>query len=156
MRLILERKYKADLPKGLSAKELNNFFRGCKWTPDPWGQLLDYISKPEKFYITKKGDCDDWACFAANVICYPAFILTVNWYNPGGEKFIDRFAGHNVCLFFVGLRWWHAGNWGIRGPFESLKMVIKDIIPDGSIPVLAAVRTPSLKIREVIKLKGDI
>ena len=139
-RWLFERKYKKqpdDLPWPLT--RVLAFFQGCKWCPDPW-YYLDAISKPEKFYETKQGDCDEFACFAGTVMEGPCYIMSVTWYDSRkGEK---TFHGHNICVFQAADKGWrHVSNWGFyTEPHEELLDLAMSIPPEGTIPCSYAIR----------------
>ena len=132
LRWLLEQKY-TQLPLLLPWKttDLLDFFKQCEWVPDRWWQLLDQISKPEKFYETQRGDCDEYAVFAGAVMSDKnCILLSVQWYNPKGEGFFKKFSGHNVCVWREANGYWHIGNWGIMGPFATQEKLIASIVQD--------------------------
>ena len=126
-RLILDRKY-TEMPEDLpwTQKQLRSFLEMCVWTEDPVGGSLDYFIKPERFYMTERGDCDDFSAFSANVLDSEYFsnILTIQWWVPGKGK---HFHGHNVCVFLRGAKLYHIGNWGTHGPYSSLREIVDSI-----------------------------
>ena len=139
-RWFFERKYKK-LPEDTpwTSLQVLDFFRECTWTKDKWYMLFDMISKPEKFYETKEGDCDEFACFAGAVMEEPRYILSVNWYDP--RKGMKTFGGHNVLIYFkVASGWRHISNWGIHGPYKKFYNMIYKIPPKNTIPCAYAVR----------------
>jgi hypothetical protein len=138
-RKIFERKYKK-LPEDTpwSALKVRIFFRKCTWVKDKWYMFWDAISKAEKFYETKRGDCDEFACFAGTVMKGPCYIMSVNWYDSRkGEK---TFGGHNVLMYFGKGGMYHISNRGIRGPYKKFYNMIYEIPPKDSIPCAYAVR----------------
>lgn len=155
-RWLFEKKYK-QMPIGIpwTIDQILIFFKECKWVQDPWGGTIDVISKPEKFYQTKQGDCDEYAAFACTVLLWRSIFLSVQWFDPKKKGF-GKFQGHNVCVYFYGRKWWHIGNWGKRGPYETLLGLIKDVSPEGTIlcnyslrkaDTLKVVATESLKLK---------
>jgi len=144
-RLIFERKYK-NLPSDIPwvASRVLRFFETCTWKQDPMGGLIDVISKPEKFYATKTGDCDDFAAFACRVLCWPSFIISVTWFDPKA-KWFKKFQGHNVCAYYYKERWWHISNWGRMGPLDRPRDIWKNVPPPGTIPCAYSIRKDDLK-----------
>ncbi|RLF67875.1 MAG: hypothetical protein DRN26_01065 [Thermoplasmata archaeon] len=143
IRKLFEKSY-TSLPEDIpwTTTKLLKFFQTCRWKQDPLGGAIDHISKPEKFYQTKTGDCDEFAAFACRVLPWKSFILSVTWYEKKGS-FLRRFKGHNVCLYFYKGRWWHIGNWGKRGPFSRLFEAVYDIVPQDAAPGSFGTRDPS-------------
>ena len=109
-RWLFESKYKT-LPTDMPwvASKVLDFFKKCQWVADAAGGVIDIISKPERFFETKKGDCDEFAAFASKVLSYRSFILSVTWLNPK-NKWFKKFKGHNVCVYFYQNKWWHISN----------------------------------------------
>lgn len=68
-------------------------------------------------------DCDDYAIWCKHHLAdgYKPQILNVVW---TGEKFIE---GHNVCIYQINNTLYHIGNWGIFGPYDSIKQIAKTI-----------------------------
>jgi hypothetical protein len=146
-RRVFEKKYTA-MPAGLpwNSKKVMDFFRKCTWTKDKWYMGWDVMSKPERLFETHRGDCDEFATFAADTMSGgKRWILSVTWYNPTkGQK---TFAGHNVCIYprikmvhdeKLGrkrpiMRWWHISNWGKIGPFKTIYETVDSIPPEGAI-----------------------
>jgi len=134
-RWAFERKYKkmpTDLP--WNTDKLLEFFKECTWTKDKWYMGWDVMSKPQRFYETKHGDCDEFATFAATAMSgLVKWVLSVTWWVPGARK---KFHGHNVCLYPVmsttkdgktEITWWHISNWGRIGPYDTIYKVIESI-----------------------------
>lgn len=116
------------------------FFKDCKWSSDPWNGVYDYVSRPEKFFLTKSGDCDDYALFACTMLIRPSNFLTVSWMEENGTL-----NGHAVCVYQDSEnKWWHLGNWGLRGPFNSLVDVCKSIQPPKATCLLCTLRDREL------------
>lgn len=145
LRFLFERKYE-DLPTDLpwTVSKVLAFFKTCTWKSDPAGGVIDYISKPEKFLVTQTGDCDEYACFAANVIPWHSFILSVTFYNPKAKGF-KKFQGHNVCVYFFNKKWYHIGNWGKFGPFDRPRDAWNSITPKDMVPCTYSIRKKDLK-----------
>jgi hypothetical protein len=144
-RWLFERKYKS-LPMDVpwTTDKVLGFFKKCTWKEDKLSGFLDIISKPERFFETKTGDCDEYAAFASKVLPFPSSILSVIWFNPkaSGRR---KFAGHNVCVYFYQNKWWHISNWGKFGPFDRPRDVWNSISPKDSIPCVYSVRKGNLK-----------
>jgi hypothetical protein len=120
-RAIYRREYKnveITPPAPWHPSELIKFFADCKWVKDKWYHI-DAIASPEKFFATKKGDCDEFAAFSGTVMTTrPGHIMSVTWYAPEADSG-EKWAGHNVFLFREGGVWWHIGNWGRLGPYTG-------------------------------------
>ena len=144
-RWLFERKYKTpptDIP--WTTTKVLGFFEECTWKSDKLGGLIDIISKPERFFERKTGDCDEYAVFASRVLPYVSFILSVTWFNPKASWF-KKYSGHNVCVYFYENKWWHISNWGKFGPFDRPRDVWNSIPPKDSIPCAYSVRKDSLR-----------
>ena len=131
-RWAFERKYN-ELPKDFpwTTKKIMDFFRKCTWTKDKWYMGWDVMSKPQRLFMTKRGDCDEFATFASEALSGDTkWVLSVTWYHPGGKK---KFAGHNVCIYLHRWRWWHMSNWGKIGPYKYMYDLIDSIPPEGAI-----------------------
>jgi len=145
-RKLFERKYK-ELPKKWTDKQILDFFKTCDWTKDKWYMLFDVISKPEKLYKKRKGDCDEYAAFAGEAGLHNGWIVSVTWYAPH-NKFFSRFKGHNVFIFPKDAKWWHIGNWGRYGPYRTFFDALHAIYKIGdrdAIPCAWSVRSPCSK-----------
>lgn len=147
IRFFFERKYKrlpTDTP--WTILKVIRFYQTCKWVSDPVGGLLDFISKPEKFYATKQGDCDDFAAFADEVLDKNSYLVSATWFDPLGKSFRKKFNGHVVCAFTnEENKWFHIGNQGLMGPFEEFEDLVYSIPPPGIIPCTYSSRTGDLK-----------
>jgi hypothetical protein len=124
--------------------KLLSFFVDCIWVADAMGGVIDVISKPEKFYLTRMGDCDEYAAFASEVLPWEGGILSVTWLDPKA-KWFKKFKGHNVCVYFSDRKWWHVSNWGHFGPFKRPRDVWNSIPPEGTIPCAYSIRRNNLK-----------
>jgi len=144
-RWLFERKYKT-LPTDTPwvTYQVLNFFESCTWKEDACGGVIDIISKPERFYETKTGDCDEYAAFASKVLLWNSCIVSVTWFDPKARWF-KKFAGHNVCVYHCKKKWWHVSNWGKFGPFSRPRDVWNSISPEGTIPCAYSVRKDDLK-----------
>lgn len=141
-RKLFERKYKK-LPQDLpwTTAQVQKFFSQCTWKQDALGGVCDIISKPERFYETKTGDCDEYAIFACRVLPWESMILSVTYIDPK-RKWFRKFRGHNVCLYSYKDKWYHLSNWGKSGPFDRPKDAWYDVVPDGCIPCAYSMRSP--------------
>jgi hypothetical protein len=72
-------------------------------------------------------DCDDSALWCAWAVKsgFNARILNVVWRTG---RWPWNVAGHNVCVCRQGDQFVHIGNWGHRGPFDSMDDVVDDIL----------------------------
>lgn len=126
-----------DLP--WTTSELLEFYKTCSWVPDTWRMAGDAVSKPEKFYTTRKGDCDEYAAFAADVLLYKAkWILSVVWWDSKPDA--KTIKGHNVLIYIDSWRWWHIGNWGQQGPFKTFREALISIPGEGTYPIAWSMR----------------
>jgi hypothetical protein len=146
-RFLFERKYtKMPISLPWSPERVLQFFQGCTWKSDAAGGLIDVISKPEKFYETKTGDCDEYAIFACETLDRINCMLSVVWFDPKA-KGMKKFQGHNVCMYMdVDGLWHHIGNWGVSKGYEEHMDLIKDIVPAGCIPCVYSLRN-SINLR---------
>jgi hypothetical protein len=144
-RWIFERKY-MNLPQNTpwTSKQILEFFKDCTWKADACGGVIDVISKPEKFYETKIGDCDEFAAFASKTIFWRSFILSVTWFDPKA-KWFGKFKGHNVCIYCYKRKWYHIGSWGKFGPFDRPRDVWNSIAPEETISCSYSIRRNNLK-----------
>lgn len=115
-RLIFDRAARGlKLPICKDPGEIAAYLRGMGWRQDSWIDLGDAICSPEMVWLRfltdvenhkkKVGDCDEFACFSANVIqesikegkwdsvCAEPKILCTTWFDS-----IGRPGGHAVCL----------------------------------------------------------
>jgi len=144
-RWLFERKYKTlpiDTPWVTS--QVLKFFKECTWKADACGGVIDVISKPERFYETKTGDCDEYAAFAHRVLSWSSAILSVTWFDPKAKLF-KKFTGHNVCVYHYKGKWYHISNWGKFGPFDRPRDVWNSIPPKDTIPCAYGLRKDDLK-----------
>jgi len=125
-RFIFESRYK-NLPNSRpwTTIELLSFYKSCTWTSDAIYGILDIMSKPEKFYKTHKGDCDEYAVFAANVLNPNSMVgvLSVQWYD-------SCLRGHHVCVIKRNGLFYHIGNWGLWGAYANLDKLAASIVPE--------------------------
>jgi hypothetical protein len=153
-RKLFEQKYKT-LPQTLpwTEEQVLNFFKLCIWTEDPAYGMLDVISKPEKLYETRKGDCDEFAVFAGAVMKVKhKFMVSVIWYDPDSDKF-TKIRGHNILVYWKDGAWYHISNWGKFGPFKTIfkqdkgnpnnKPLIYSLPDSNSIPLVCSLRSPT-------------
>jgi hypothetical protein len=129
MRMLLEWSYKRPITEYAHFGQLEAALGAMKWRSDPIKGRFDVISKPEKveqlYYEAslhqrlpaEVGDCDEFACYAANCIenmghrgrfSGDVYFMTVNWLDKDNE-----FHGHNICAFYDRSEqsWGHIGNW---------------------------------------------
>ena len=110
------------------------------WRADRWREMFDAIAWPgygqwryERELATGRVppgafDCDDYAVWLAYGLCkggYKALVLNV--VVPSGRTI----KGHHVCLLEEIVdgekQLWHVGNWGMRGPFDSLRHAVLEV-----------------------------
>jgi hypothetical protein len=108
------------------------------WTADGPRELWDAVASPHwvqhcinlrmAAQPQPKGglDCDEFAEWAALAITsrYMPYCLNVFWKTKGGG-----FNGHHVCVYMLrGDEYYHIGNWGKLGPYDSESSLIRDIL----------------------------
>lgn len=146
---VREKKYK-ECPQKESwlVSTVLNFYKSCEWVSDPLGGKWDYVSKPEKFYMTREGDCDDWAHFAVTMLIKDAHSLSISWKEQSG-----KYNGHVVCVHKdTDGKFWHMGNWGLCGPFDNLDKVVESILPQDATGLAVSLRDRRLKCVRCWKL----
>ena len=137
-RLLFNRKYrKIKLDENLTYVEASKILEKLKWTPDKKMQLWDVVSSPEwvqyclseventKIQPAGPLDCDEYACWATNCID-PKFdprIFCFAWQEDG------KLSGHAMCwIQSEDGRHYHIGNWGLYGPYNSIRPACEAII----------------------------
>jgi len=138
-RFFYHRKYrKIALPQGLHIDSAQAHMNKLTWSKDTWRELGDSVGDPRWVQyclnqITSTGkqpngalDCDDFACWAANVI-HPGWnpkILSFSWMKDG------KLAGHAVCACGGGLgqSLYYIGNWGKIGVFPNIRGICIDMM----------------------------
>jgi hypothetical protein len=110
--------------------------------------IIDVIGSPQRVQYhfnnelepAHSFDCDDYACWCANVIeeHHNPAILSVSWLNEETGK-VD---GHSVCVTLRPSKWkilkedqepkeysmiYHIGNWGMFGPYGNVIQVLESI-----------------------------
>jgi hypothetical protein len=122
------------------------------WRADTWRALWDAIGCPYRFaYFVREAiragatasqkfdpesdcDCDDFTAFGVETVLGSVFLQVAR---QEGRSFW----GHFVCLFraipqAVGSMqgepgiayWWHIGNWGLHGPYTSVREAIGSVL----------------------------
>jgi len=126
-----------EIPSKWSAHLLQ---KDLTWKADRWRELWDAIAWPGygqwRYEQEVRGeptppgafDCDDYAVWLAYGLAkseHNALVLNVVVRSGKGVK------GHHVALVedeVGGERLlWHVGNWGMRGPFDSLRHAVLDV-----------------------------
>jgi len=136
-RVLFEIHHTGEADQEFEAEKIQEFLDTCTWRKDPWWHLGDMISRPRKFEVTKRGDCDEFAVTALSKgrhgIKYKGRhyfrlgLLTVNFTKKG-----TFLSGHNVALFRTDLpdgsrSYIHLSNWGIYGPFAAAEEAAKSV-----------------------------
>lgn len=85
-------------------------------------------------------NCDEYAVLAAATMSHPAFLMSVQWYDPS-KKLFKRFKGHNVALYFKDNKFYHISNTGRYGPFNRFYDAVYSVVPSGCIPCAFQCRT---------------
>jgi hypothetical protein len=94
-----------------------------QWTSDPWHGKLDIIKHPTFMeeaihrHPNYAGDCDDYAAYWC-VALEKAKLADEQWFATGFWLADGKIAGHAVCVFRCGDRWYYAGNWNNSVPIE--------------------------------------
>lgn len=110
-----------------------------KWTKDGARELWDAVGSPKwvQYCVDqiKAGhgqpegslDCDEFAVYASALLPtgYDPIVLNVVWADKG-------MLGHHVCMYRLDDgKYYHLGNWGNMGPFESPSAVVLDVVKKG-------------------------
>lgn len=117
------------LKTGLTPAKAQDFMSNLPWSPDTWKELWDVCGSPQRFQRdlnvrlrtgminTGPRDCDDFACWAANVIDakYSPRMLLVCYLDR--QSILPK--GHVVCYVEMDEYGFHVGNWGLKGPFSA-------------------------------------
>ena len=76
-------------------------------------------------------DCDDSALFCAWAVQrgFNARVLNVLW---SAGRWPWSIKGHNVCIVREGDQYYHIGNWGRFGPFDTTDEIVNDILDRGN------------------------
>jgi hypothetical protein len=140
-RFLRQRKYvTTDLPVGLSPQQAQEEMDSLEWQKDTWREAWDSVGSPQwvQHCINEiaygreqpKGalDCDDFSSWAVNVIdgSWQPLFFGQGW-APRDERGRAGFkvTGHAVCVVEdpTSGELWHCGNWGLIGPFQTLRDV---------------------------------
>jgi hypothetical protein len=133
-RWLYHRKYRdVTLDICLTPQQATEKMEKLTWSRDDARALWDAVGSPRWVQhclniLNKAGkqpagplDCDDYSVWAASCI-HPKFdpkIFTFSWLSHRGEL-----KGHAVCWTRnKDGRFFHVGNWGIRGPYANLREV---------------------------------
>jgi hypothetical protein len=148
-RNIWHKKYKKiKLFKNLTPAEAQGYVDRLAWQKDGIKEFFDSIGEPGWFQFCldevlagkqqPRGalDCDDFAIWCCNVLDekYKPLLFSQIWaYKNRKNKKTLNFSGHSVCVFVmpgrfgVHKKYYHIGNWGLAGPFYTLKELSKDM-----------------------------
>jgi len=119
-----------------------NAAMSVKWIKDGPRQLFDAIGSPERFqYLLNSSkdaesgnDCDEFAVWCHVIMNrvmelghlsfkVAPIVLTVTWTEG------CKIQGHNVCVYQrEDGEWYHIGNWGLRGSFNSFSSSVEDVL----------------------------
>ena len=153
-----KRKYvKSPLETNHSPVTAWNKIRVLEYRKDDWKVLRDVFNRPEHVQMSincKKSfgvqldgqmDCDDYAVWCANVLArkwHPMILCVIYKYKDGD------LSGHAVCLaqnHQTG-KYFHVGNWGVWGPYDSFNQAISSILSKRSILIGWSLFSPDLKL----------
>lgn len=159
-RFLYNRKYNdVIVPRNLSYIRADEEMRKLKWSPDKALQLWDVVGSPRwvQYCINRINeghpqplgalDCDEFACWATNSIHakYMPLIFCFAWFDSRDQKL----HGHAMCwVKNKDGKYFHLGNWGMRGPYVNLNEACVDIMKycgAGSKPVGWALLDKDLK-----------
>tara|TARA_R110000824_G_scaffold337764_1_gene524339 strand:- start:1550 stop:2170 length:621 start_codon:yes stop_codon:yes gene_type:complete len=159
-RFLFHRKYKeVILPRNMSYIKASEEMVKLKWAPDKAMQLWDVVGSPRwvqhcinqinEGHAQPLGamDCDEFSCWAANVVHakYIPAVFCFAWYDEGKNKL----HGHAMCwIKNKDGKYFHIGNWGLRGPYKNLREACSDILKYclGCKPVGWALMDANLKV----------
>ena len=98
------------------------------WEQDSWGGFLDYPRDSKRTLKRKRGDCEDFAGLAMEVLKrnnIESFYFAVL---EDSENLIKK--GHVVCLVKLNNSYYHIGNYKkLYGPYNNYKSVASSIFP---------------------------
>lgn len=135
------------------------------WSPDRWTDLWDVAADPTKFQRSldtraetgkvrdESRDCDDFAGWAATVLAetYSPTVVAISYQRRNTASI----AGHVVCIYREPAqdnRYYHMGNWGIRGPFSSEEAAVRSVPSEAdAILVGYSIMEPSLRISKIVR-----
>lgn len=139
-RWLYHRKFrKEEIPVVFSVEELSQRAKTLTWHQDTFKEMLDAIGDPHYVQWVYRQtvetgtqppgalDCDEFAVWTASMaspVTLLAAVLNVSWVDGLIPK------GHNVALIqnkTTG-KFYHTGNWGKHGPFDSFQATVFDII----------------------------
>lgn len=119
-----------------------------KWTADPWDGKLDVIKHPTfmqqaiEQHPDYAGDCDDFAAYWC-VALAKSKLADEQWFASGlwVDKNKNEIAGHAVCVFRTGDKWFYAGNWNscVPIPVASSTAWVADMETRASTKIFSAV-----------------
>jgi hypothetical protein len=140
-RLIYHRKYRnVILAKDLSPDVIRKQIIKLTWQKDTYKELWDAVGSPRwvQFALNEieagrkqpKGalDCDEFSVWSSAVMIKTLFPSVLNVFYIDNK---GKYRGHHVSLFDMLCKYYHIGNWGQFGPYESLAALINGIIPNG-------------------------
>lgn len=139
-RWLRQRQFKTvKMPQGLAPEEAQKQMNKLKWRKDTWREAWDAVGAPQWVQHCLNQlemgngqpagalDCDDFSSWACKVIGreYEPHFFGQGWAPIEEGQVGFKTTGHAVCVVRdpdTG-KLWHCGNWGLVGPFETLRDV---------------------------------
>lgn len=139
-RWLRQRKYKRlEMPSQLNPREAQNRMNKVKWQKDTWREAWDSVGSPQWVQHCMNEielgnpqpegalDCDDFTSWAVNTIdpSYEPYFFGQGWAPIIDGEVGFKATGHAVCVVKMPYsgKLWHCGNWGLIGPFDTLRDV---------------------------------
>lgn len=139
-RWLRQRRYKhIELSGPMSPREAQDRMNKVKWQKDTWREAWDSVGAPQWVQHCMNEielgnpqpegalDCDDFTSWSVNVIdpAYEPYFFGQGWAPIVDGKVGFKTTGHAVCVVRMpdSGKLWHCGNWGLIGPFDTLRDV---------------------------------
>jgi len=158
-----QRKYKdVKLLSGITPRAAQDKMDKITWKKDTWREAWDSVGAPqwvqhclneiEEGKTQPEGalDCDDFACWAAKVIDaeYEPYFFGQGWAPIVDGVVGFKTTGHAICVVKspVEGELWHCGNWGLIGPFSTLRDVSVQLFGNQGVPIAWCLYTADMKL----------
>lgn len=139
-RWLRQRKFKTvKMPRDLSPADAQKRMNKLKWRKDTWREAWDAVGAPqwvqhclnqlEMGNGQPEGalDCDDFSAWACQVVApeFEPYFFGQGWAPIEDGEVGFKSTGHAVCVVKMpdSGKLWHCGNWGLVGPFDTLRDV---------------------------------
>jgi hypothetical protein len=139
-RWLRQRKFKTvKVPQNLSLIEAQKQMNKLKWRKDTWREAWDSVGAPQWVQHCLNQlemgngqpdgalDCDDFAAWGCRVIApeFAPYFFGQGWAPIEDGHIGFKTTGHAVCVVqdTETNKLWHCGNWGLVGPFDTLRDV---------------------------------